>query len=385
MSIYLDNAATSWPKHPEMLKAMAGYLEDAGGNPGRSGHSLSAAAARVVFETRSLLARLFGVAVVDQVIFTKNATEALNIVLFGFLLSGDHVLTTSVEHNAVMRPLRHLERSGVEITVIPCDNRGYLDVEDLKKAITPKTKLIAMTHASNVIGTILPIAKAGQIAREAGIRLLVDASQTAGMEDIDMERDCIDALAFTGHKSLGGPQGTGGLALRPDFTIQPLIYGGTGSFSESEIQPDFLPDQLESGTINAIGIAGLGASVSWLLSEGLPRIREHKKNLIRQFIEGASNIPGITLYGSSNPVDNAGVVSLNLNGVVRSELGMVLDQAYGILTRTGLHCAPAAHKTIGTFPQGTVRFSVSAFTTTEEIDITLHALRAIAAASSETE
>jgi cysteine desulfurase family protein len=379
MTIYLDNAATSWPKHPVVLAAMQNYLETAGGNPGRSGHSMSVAAARIVFDAREQLARLFNAASADWVVFSKNATEAINYILFGLLTPDDHVITTGMEHNAVMRPLRRLESLGTKLTVVPCDACGQLDPGDVINAITSQTKLIIMTHASNVSGTILPVAAVGRIAREHGVLFAVDAAQTAGSVSIDLQAANIDLLAFTGHKGLGGPQGTGGLALSPAVTLPPLLYGGTGSLSESEYQPDFLPDRLESGTLNAIGIAGLGAAVAELNETGVATITAHKQLLVRKLLAGLAAIPAVEIYGPHDARDNAGVVSINVSGLVCSEVGLALDRVFGIMTRTGLHCAPAAHKTLGTFPQGTVRLSVSRFTTTAEIDQVLDALAQIAA------
>jgi cysteine desulfurase family protein len=379
MAIYLDNAATSWPKAPEVLAAMGDYLALAGGNPGRSGHSMSIAAARVVFEARERLANLFGGDSAERVVFAKNATEALNIILFGLLGSGDHVVTTSMEHNAVMRPLRRLESNGTRLTVVRCDGQGRLDPADLKKALMAKTKLIIATHASNVSGTIMPLTEIGALARESGVLFAVDAAQTAGSLPIDMAAIGIDLLAFTGHKSLGGPQGTGGLVLAPGVEVPPIIYGGTGSMSEAEYQPEFLPDRLESGTLNAIGIAGLGAAVAQLTGVGLAQVRSHKKALVAALHHGLSSTDGVCLYGPADPEANAGVVSFNIDGLVCSEVGLALDRVFGVLTRTGLHCAPAAHKTLGTFPQGTVRISVSQFTTADEVAQTIEAVRQIAA------
>jgi cysteine desulfurase family protein len=378
MAIYLDNAATSWPKHPAVIAAMHDFLATAGGNPGRSGHSMSVEAARIVFAARERLSRLFNVPSAERVVFTKNATEAINIILFGLLGPGGHVVTTGMEHNAVMRPLRRLETLGTALTVVPCDRTGGIDPDDVKKAITPKTKLIIATHASNVTGAIMPVNEIGRIARESEVLFAVDAAQTAGCLPIDMQAANIDLLAFTGHKSLGGPQGTGGLALAPDAELPPLLYGGTGSMSEAEYQPGFLPDRLESGTLNAVGIAGLGAAVAELEKTGVARIAAHKQALVAALTKGAASIPGVEVYGPDDPATNAGVVSLNIAGLVCSEVGLALDRVFGILTRTGLHCAPLAHRTVGTFPQGTVRLSVGQFTTREEIGQVLDALAKIA-------
>jgi cysteine desulfurase family protein len=377
MPIYFDHAATSWPKHRDVIAAMTGFMETEAGNPGRSGHSMSVAAARRVFSARENLSKLFGATAPERVIFTKNATEAINMILFGLLDTGCHVITSSVEHNAVMRPLRFLESRGMKLTVVPCSGTGLIDPVDIRKAITPRTKLIVMTHASNVCGTIQPVRAVGDLAREHGICFAVDAAQTAGCEAIDIIADNIDFLAFTGHKGLGGPQGTGGLALGPVADLPPLLHGGTGSLSEQERQPEFLPDKLESGTLNAVGIAGLGKAVSAYISQQA-QIRLQKKELFGLFSDGLSEIPEIIIYGSRDPLQNAGVISINIQGLVCSEVGMVLDKVFGILTRTGLHCAPAAHKTIGTYPQGTVRFSIGPTTTVQDIEMALAALRKIA-------
>lgn len=377
MHIYFDHAATSWPKHPAVIKEMTRFMEYDAGNPGRSGHSMSVAAARIVFTARERLAHLFGSSSPDRVIFTKNATEALNMIIFGLLDQDCHVVTSSVEHNAVMRPLRFLESKGMGLSVVACSRTGIIDPEDIRKAVTAKTKLIMITHASNVCGAVQPIREIGRIARDLGLFFAVDAAQTAGCEPINIMNDHIDFLAFTGHKGLGGPQGTGGLVLAPGADLPPLLHGGTGSLSDNERQPGFLPDKLESGTLNAIGIAGLGEAVK-------PEIlrqeesKNKKQSLLRLFMEGLAEIPGVLVYGPQEPSHNAGVISINIKGAVCSEIGLALDQRFGILTRTGLHCAPSAHRTIGTFPQGTVRFSLGAQNNQEEIEQALAAIRMIA-------
>ena len=378
MPVYLDNAATSWPKPPGVLPAMQDYLENCGGSPGRAGHGKALAAARMVYEVRDALTRLFNAPSPDRVIFTKNATEAINLLLFGFLNSGDHVIVSSMEHNAVMRPLRELETRGVHLSVIPCDACGRLDPDLVKRAICPDTRLILILHASNVTGALLPIAEVAAIAREAGVRFAVDAAQTAGVCPIDMQALGIDFLAFTGHKSLGGPQGTGGLALGADVNLRPLMFGGTGSASESEIQPDFLPDKLESGTLNAVGIAGLGAALAALTDFGVANVLAHEQKLIGLFRDGLREIPGVEVYGPANPWEAVGVLSLNIGALPCEEIGVRLERDFGILTRTGLHCAPAAHRTLGTFGRGAVRFSVSRFTTAADIQAALAAVAELA-------
>lgn len=368
--IYFDNAATSWPKPPGIAAAMARYLEEVGASPGRSGHRLAIAAARALFSAREAVAQLFHFDDPLRVVFATNATEALNLSLTGLLRPGDHVVTSSVEHNSMMRPLRALQQGGVEVTVVPCSREGVLDPNRLEFAISPRTRLIALTHASNVTGTLLPVAEAGQLAREHGALLLVDAAQSAGACPIDVTADGIDLLAFTGHKSLYGPTGTGGLVLgeRVDPSqLQPLIRGGTGSHSEHEEQPEFLPDRYESGTPNAVGLAGLDAGVRWVLERGVERIRAHEVALTRQLIEGLSAIPGVTLYGTRDAERQTATLSFTIAGKDPAEVSVRLDENFGILCRAGLHCAPAAHRTLGTFPQGTIRFSLGAFNTPEEV------------------
>ena len=356
---------------------MQQYLCECGGSPGRAGHGKSLTSSRMVYDTRDQLATLFNAPSTDRVVFAKNATEALNVILFGSLNPGDHVVTSSMEHNAVMRPLRQLETCGVNLSVAACDAQGRLDRDAVRRLLTPKTRLILINHASNVTGTIQPIAEIGSLAREAGVRFAVDAAQTAGVCPLDMQQNAIDFLAFTGHKSLGGPQGTGGLALGPDVDLRPLIFGGTGSASESELQPEFLPDKLESGTLNAIGLAGLGAALADLNAFVVGNVLQHEQKLLRRFREGLRELPQILVYGPADPAESVGVLSLNVAGISCDEVGVRLEQQFGILTRTGLHCAPAAHRSIGTLAKGTVRFSVSRFTTEAEIDAALAALAII--------
>ena len=358
---------------------MKDYLENCGGSPGRAAHGKALAASRLVYDVRDSLATLFNAPSPDRVIFTKNATEAINLVLFGFLNPGDHIVVSSMEHNAVMRPLRELEKRGVSISIAQCDSRGVLDPLAVKAALMPRTRLILLTHASNVTGTLLPIADVAAIARAAGIRFAVDAAQTAGVCPIDVQSGGIDFLTFTGHKSLGGPQGTGGLVLGPNADLRPLLFGGTGSASESELQPEFLPDKLESGTLNAVGVAGLGAAVSSLLKFGVENVAMHERKLMNFFRNGLCELlPQVILYGSENPENAVGVLSLNVGNLPCEEVGVQLERDYDILTRTGLHCAPAAHHTLGTFGRGTVRFSVSRFTTEADISAALDALAKIA-------
>lgn len=380
--IYLDNAATTWPKPPGVAEAVIYYMNEVGANPGRAGHRLAVEAARTVYAAREAVAGLFNAPDPLRVVFGANATEALNLALQGLLRPGDHAITSSMEHNSVMRPLRALECRGVAVTVVGCSPQGFLDPAMVEAAIRPETRLIALNHASNVVGTILPVAEVGRIARRHGRLLLVDAAQTAGVFPIDMEADAIDLLAFTGHKSLYGPMGTGGLVIgaRVDpHQLEPLKRGGTGSRSEREEQPDFLPDACESGTPNAAGLAGLEAGIGWVRRRGVDAIRAHEVALTQQLIAALQAIPGVTVYGSLDATRQTATVSFNIAGLEPSEVGLRLDDEHAILCRVGLHCAPAAHKTLGTFPSGTVRFGLAALNRAEEIDAAVDAVRRLAA------
>lgn len=379
--IYFDNSATSWPKPPEVKAAMAGFLDEIGANPGRSGHSRSVEAARILYDAREALAGLFNVRDPLRIVFTLNATDALNLALKGLLRPGDHVITSSIEHNSVMRPLRDLERGGIELTIVPCSEEGSLDPSDLEKRIRPRTRLIALSHASNVIGTLLPIREVGQITRKNGLFFLVDAAQTAGACPIDIERDGIDLLAFTGHKSLYGPQGTGGLVIGErvrEKEMIPLRQGGTGSRSEFEDQPDFLPDRFESGTPNGVGIAGLLAGLQFIKEKGIENLRRQEIESIKILTDGLRKVPGVKLYGPENGADRIATISFTMEGLSPSEIALRLDREFGVLCRPGLHCSPSAHRTIRTFPEGTVRFSLGAFNTPEEIETALRAISIIA-------
>jgi cysteine desulfurase/selenocysteine lyase len=385
--IYFDNAATSWPKPPGVAEAMMRFLSEVGANPGRAGHRLAVEAGRVIYDTREAVAELFNVPDPLRVVFGPNVTEALNLALRGLLYPGDHVVTSSMEHNSMMRPLRALEcrpepcSGGVEVTVVRCSPQGVLDPADVEAAIRPDTKLVALNHASNVIGTLLPVAEVGSICRRHSLLLLVDAAQTGGAYPIDVQADGIDLLGFTGHKSLGGPMGTGGLVVGErvdEKQMEPLVRGGTGSNSEREVQPDFLPDMFESGTSNAVGLAGLAAGVRWVLERGVEAIRAHEVALTQALIGGLRGIPGVTVYGTLDAELQTATVSFNVAGVAPSEVGLRLDEEYGIMCRVGLHCAPAAHRTIGTFPDGAVRFGLSAFNTMDEVKAALVAVGELA-------
>ena len=380
--VYFDNAATSWPKPPCVAEAMARFLAEVGANPGRAGHRLAVEAARVVYGAREAVAELFHAADPLRVVFGANATEALNLALLGLLRPGDHVVTSSLEHNSVMRPLRALEAQGVAVTVVPCSAAGELDVAALEAALAPATRMIVLTHASNVCGTLLPVEEVGRLARRRGVLFLLDAAQTAGAVPIDVEAQAIDLLAFSGHKSLCGPMGTGGLVVgeRVDAAaLTPLKYGGTGSRSEREEQPEFLPDRCESGTPNAVGLAGLAAAVRWVLARGVGAIRDHERGLTAELLAGLSAIPGVVVYGPRDAGRQTATVSLNIAGLAPSEVGLRLEEEHGVLCRVGLHCSPAAHRTLGTFPRGAVRFGLGIFNTSAEVADALEAVGRLAA------
>lgn len=380
-TVYLDHAATSWPKPPGVSEAMVRFLNEVGANPGRSAHTRSIEAARIVYGAREAVAELFGVEDPSRVVFTLNLTEGLNLALRGLLRPGDHVITSGLEHNAVMRPLRDLEVKGVELTIAPHTEVGLLDLTQLETAIRPETKLIVINHASNVSGILQPVSQIGKIARTHDVLLLVDTAQTAGCFPIDLEGDQIDLVAFTGHKSMMGPMGTGGLVIGPRIDLasfEPLVRGGTGSRSESEEQPAFLPDRYESGTPNAVGLAGLEAGVRWVLKETVEKIRQHEVALMAQLLEGLREVPGLVVSGGGEAIDRTPTVSFQLPEIAASEVGLRLDEEHGVLCRVGLHCAPAAHQTLGTFPDGSVRFSIGPFVTPDEIEHAIAAVNAIA-------
>ena len=376
--IYLDNAATSYPKpdkvYDEILKCMKEYCA----NPGRGGHELSIRSGRAVMEVRETIADFFNIKDPMRLIFTKNATEALNIAIKGVLKSGDHVITTSMEHNSVIRPLKTLERDcGIELTIVGGNEFGEIDPEDFRKSIKSNTRMIICTLSSNVNGIIMPIKDIGGIAREKNIIFLVDASQGAGTLEVDVEYNNIDLMAFPGHKALLGPQGTGGLYVSREIEINSILQGGTGSSSENMFQPEILPDALESGTLNTPGIVGLGQGIGFINSFGLLNIKNYKSLLINQIYDGLSCINGVIMYSKKESNNNSGIVAFNFKEIDSTEVSYVLDKAYGIASRAGLHCAPMAHQTLGTIKYGVVRLSVGCFNTKDEIDILINALREI--------
>jgi cysteine desulfurase family protein len=375
--LYLDNAATSLPKPRGVAEAVAEAIGRAG-NPGRSGHALSIGSARDLFTARERLAELFGFRDSSRFVFTGNATGALNQAIKGLLRPGDHVVTTSVEHNSVMRPLRRLEALGVSLTVVPADPTGTVDAADVSAAIRKETRLVAVTHASNVSGALQPIDSIVRDARAKGVFTLVDGAQTVGAVPIDLSSLPVDLLAGSGHKGLLGPQGTGFLFVRDGVPLVPLIEGGTGSRSEDDHQPDFYPDCMESGTPNSVGIAGLSVSLAWLLKKGVAAIRDKEVALLAELLEGMRRIGGVKVYGPDDPSMRGCAVSFNIEGGDPGEVGRRLEHEGGILLRAGLHCSPNAHRTLGTFPAGTVRVSPGPFTTRREIATFLAALRRVA-------
>ncbi len=359
-----------------MAETVAGAIRRAG-NPGRSGHALSIRSARDLFLTRERLASLFGVKDSSRFVFTGNATVALNQAIKGILRPGDHAVTTSVEHNSVMRPLRRMKEAGVTVTMVPAGSDGAVDAKAVAAAIRKGTRLVAVVHASNVTGAIQPIAKIVRAARKAGAYTLVDAAQTAGAIPLSLSDLPVDLLAAPGHKGLLGPQGTGFLYIREGVPLVPLIEGGTGSRSESDRQPDFFPDALESGTPNSVGVAGLAVSLAWLLRKGVDTVRRKEMDLLEELLEGMGRLGGVTVFGPREPSRRASVVSFLVEGKDPVEVGHRLEKGYRVLVRAGLHCSPHSHRTLGTFPRGAVRVSPGPFTTRKDISLFLTALRKI--------
>jgi len=376
--IYLDNAATSFPKPKRVYERMDQFLREEAANPGRSGHSLSVAAEAQLVQARSLLAKFFGAKSAERIIFTLNCTDSLNIAIKGALRDGDHVVTTILEHNSVLRPIHALEAAQkITVTKVRPSKDGLIDPQEIKKAFRKNTKLVAMTHASNVIGVLEPIREIGRIVREAGLLLLVDAAQTAGIVSIDVERDFIDLLAFPGHKSLYGPPGTGGLYVGERAKLIPWREGGTGFDSESKTQPDTLPFLLEGGTPNSVGIVGLKEGVSFILQEGLEKIQAHERSLVKKLRQELKQVSGLKLHGIDDVTNSVAPVSFVIDGVEPQEFSIVLDQSFQIAVRAGLHCAPLMHEFLGTAPQGSIRFSPGYFNTLDEIEQAARAVHEI--------
>ena len=377
--IYLDNASTSFPKAPGVAEAVYHYIKDCGCNVNRGGYSEAYQAEEIVLSTRQQLTDLFHGPDCRNVVFTRNITESLNVLLKGFLKSGDHVLVSAMEHNAVMRPLTQLADQGVAYDRIPCRRDGSLELTAAAGLLRPNTRAVVMLHASNVCGTMMPAAEVGAFCQKHGLRFILDTAQTAGAFPIDMEAMHIDALAFTGHKGLLGPQGIGGFILQPDMTAQitPLIAGGTGSISHEERMPAFMPDRFEAGTMNLPGIMGLHAALDWLARETPEAVVDHELMLTRRFLEGASEIRGLRVVGRQDTIGRAGVVSVVPTHVDPALMADALEREYGIMVRVGLHCAPSAHRTLDTYPRGTVRFSFGWQNTTQQVDTALLALRTL--------
>jgi cysteine desulfurase / selenocysteine lyase len=372
--IYLDNAATSFPKPEPVFQGMDAFVRSAAANPGRSGHRRAVEAEAMINETRLLLARLFEFSRPERIVFTMNATDALNMAIKGVLRPGDHVITSVLEHNSVSRPLNQLERSRIiELTRLPADENHRINPNDVAKAVRPTTRLVAITHASNVTGTIQDVGEIGARVRERNALFLVDASQSAGVVPIAVEKNCIDLLAFTGHKGLLGPTGTGGLVIGERAEVSPWREGGTGGDSSSPVQPSELPHRLEGGTPNVFGIAGLREGVRILLARGVESVLAHERHLIGEFYKSLKNPRVFSWYGADRAIaerqgeGRVGLIGINLPGFPPAELAAVLDERFDIAVRAGLHCAPYAHKHLGTFPEGIVRISVSILTTADEV------------------
>ncbi len=377
MTMYLDNAATSFPKPESVYVAVDSFLREIGGSSGRSSYGRSRMAQEKVLETRKAIAKLFNIHNLSRIIFTINCTEALNLGLKGILKRGDHVISSSLEHNSVNRPVFKLASKGISVTWVSCDPRYGVDLDEVSRKIKKNTRMIMLTAGSNVLGTLLSIAEVGAIARQRGTIFFVDGAQTAGSLPIDVEAMNIDLLACSGHKGLFGPQGTGFLFIREGIELETLREGGTGSLSGSKMQPDFLPDRFESGTLNGPGIAGLGAGVEFVLQEGLERIAQKEKALTTQLWEGLEGIGKVKLYGPEPSLLRTSVVSFNIEGLHCEDVGSILDSVFQIEVRTGLHCAPGAHELIGTFPEGTIRVSPGYFNTQEDIEALIQAVRGI--------
>lgn len=357
MTIYLDNAATSFPKPPSVVKAVNNAILKYGGNPGRGTNRMAVESYRQIFRVRESVADFFGISDSSRVIFTSNATEALNLAIKGLGIESGEVITSPMEHNSVIRPLAVLSSRGIKIKKIPASERGEIAPDDVKKLITKKTKLAVFTHSSNVLGTIIPIKEIGRICRENGVIFLVDAAQSAGHIPVDVSSSAIDLLAAAGHKGLFGIQGTGFLYISTDIKLNPLKEGGTGSYSENEFQPEVLPDRFESGTLNTPGIVSLGAGINYLRRKGIKKIAEKERNLLKMLLEGLKSIKNVKIYGMEGVNGRLGVVSININKVDPLRASEILDRRFGIISRAGLHCSPDTHRLIGSYPEGTLRLS----------------------------
>ncbi|MGF9911609.1 aminotransferase class V-fold PLP-dependent enzyme [Paenibacillus ehimensis] len=377
--IYLDHAASSWPKPPEVLKAMHDCMEQYAANPGRGSHELAVKASRVLFEGRKQLAKLFNIKNPNDIAYAPNTTFALNLAIKGFVKEGDHILCTAVEHNSVRRPLEYLKRTkNVQVTYVKTDEQGRLSLDDVRREIISKTSLIVSTHSSNLLGSIMPVEELGQLCRDHQIKLLVDAAQTAGTMEVDVQKLGIHMLAFPGHKGLLGPQGTGGLYIDPEIDLEPLLHGGTGSQSEAAEQPDVRPDRYEAGTQNTVGVAGLVEGVRYIHKQTVEQIHAREWKLTQRIMNGLMEIDGVTILGPQIGQNKTGIVAFTIAGADSSEVAFILDQSFHIAVRAGFHCTPLAHEMVGTLERGAVRASVGCFTTEEETDQLLYAVREIA-------
>lgn len=376
---YLDNGSTSFPKPKEVIDAITSYMLSIGGNVNRGSYKNSFDAENMVYETRELLCKFFNFSKPENVIFTSNITESLNIIIKGLFNSGDHVIVSSMEHNAVLRPLNSVSKLGVEFSIVPCSVIGKLDISSLSTYIKPNTKAIIMSHSSNVCGTIQPFKAIGDFCKKNNIYFIADTAQTAGIIPIDMNEMNIDILCFTGHKSLLGPQGIGGFIIREELSkiTRPLIEGGTGSFSEYEFQPPYMPDKFESGTLNIPGIYGLNAGIKYINSIGINKIKKHEEVLTEKFISEILKVKEAKIIGLLSSNDRTSVVSLDFPSYDNAEISYLLDKNYGISVRCGLHCSPLAHKTLGTFPNGTIRFSFGIFNTLEDVTYAIDSIKKV--------
>ena len=377
--IYLDNASTSFPKAPTVATAMSDYITNRGININRGSYALAYDVEDIIYTTRQRLNTLFNGHDPSHVIFTQNVTMSLNMVIKGLLKSGDHVLVSSMEHNAVMRPLTQLLDKGITFDIIPCDKMGSIQLESMDNLIRPNTVALIINHASNVCGTIQPLESIGSICKTHNLQFIVDAAQTAGVIPIDVKACHIDALCFTGHKGLLGPQGIGGIILTKEMaqTLTPLIAGGTGSFSHLETMPTHMPDAFEAGTLNLPGIIGLNEGLAYIESQGMENIHNHELALTQSFLEGLQSIDGINIVGKQNIQDRTAVVSITIDGMDPASIAYELESNYHIMTRVGLHCAPRAHQTLETYPEGTVRFSFGYANTHKDVETALSALHRI--------
>ena len=377
--IYLDNASTSFPKAPTVATAMSDYITNRGININRGSYALAYDVEDIIYTTRQRLNTLFNGHDPSHVIFTQNVTMSLNMVIKGLLKSGDHVLVSSMEHNAVMRPLTQLLDKGITFDIIPCDKMGSIQLESMDSLIRPNTVALIINHASNVCGTIQPLESIGSICKTHNLQFIVDAAQTAGVIPIDVKACHIDALCFTGHKGLLGPQGIGGIILTKEMAqnLTPLIAGGTGSFSHLETMPTHMPDAFEAGTLNLPGIIGLNEGLAYIESQGMENIHNHELALTQSFLEGLQSIDGINIVGKQNIQDRTAVVSITIDGMDPASIAYELESNYHIMTRVGLHCAPRAHQTLETYPEGTVRFSFGYANTHKDVETALSALHRI--------